>query len=323
MAMVAINAQMADSAPFSSAALSGNEARRRNPHPHLCGTVESWHLREGLSVKSANFKVAERVDLPLIHFAPDVRVVLSLAGCSRLSVGGTEIGIGKEAAYDGVWLPVLKGECGGKHFKVQAQHHELVLFVGLDWWAACCNGWPAQPAWLTLPPTQHLQARYFQVSPHMRVLAAQIEAAETQRLPLPVRRLQQESAAVALLAEVAQQLVLQGGHVGGLPAAQQKRVSRLTALLHSGQADDWPLAQMAAHCHCNTTTLQRNFQEHHGVSIAHYLRRLKLARAYRALLAGARVNEAAAAAGYRHLESFSKAFKQQYHVCPRQVRSMA
>ena len=42
-----------------------------------------------------------------------------------------------------------------------------------------------------------------------------------------------------------------------------------------------------------------------------------------ALLAGARVNEAAAAAGYRHLESFSKAFKQQYHVCPRQVRSMA
>ena len=93
--------------------------------------------------------------------------------------------------------------------------------------------------------------------------------------------------------------------------------------MHSGQADDWPLAQMAAHCHCNTTTLQRNFQEHHGVSIAHYLRRLKLARAYRALLAGARVNEAAAAAGYRHLESFSKAFKQQYHVCPRQVRSMA
>ena len=58
MAMVAINAQMADSAPFSSAALSANEARRRNPHPHLCGTVESWHLREGLSVKSANFKVA-------------------------------------------------------------------------------------------------------------------------------------------------------------------------------------------------------------------------------------------------------------------------
>ena len=89
MAMVETNAQMADSAPFSSAALSGNEARRRNPHPHLCGTVESWHLREGLSVKSANFKVAERVDLPLIHFAPDLRVVLSLAGCSRPRVGGT------------------------------------------------------------------------------------------------------------------------------------------------------------------------------------------------------------------------------------------
>lgn len=156
----------------------------------------------------------------------------------------------------------------------------------------------------------------------MRVLAAQIEAAETQRLPLPVRRLQQESAAVALLAEVAQQLVLQGGHVGGLPAAQQGSTGSphfcTAGRPMIGRWRRWRRIAIT-----NTTTLQRNFQEHHGVSIAHYLRRLKLARAYRALLAGARVNEAAAAADYRHLESFSKAFKQQYHVCPRQLRSMA
>ena len=95
MAIVAINRQAADSAPFSSAALAGNEVRRRNPHPHLCGTVESWHFREVVAVKSANCKGAECVGLPLIHFAPDVRVVLSFVGCSRLNVGGTEIGIGK------------------------------------------------------------------------------------------------------------------------------------------------------------------------------------------------------------------------------------
>ena len=309
--------------PFSGAGWPECEVCLENPHPHVEGQVRMQHLRDGLAIKTAQQAVGRAVALEAMDFSPDLRVVLALEGRSSLQVGGETIHIGEGCRYDGVWLPVLSPERGVKYLQPQARQNELVLFVGLDWWAACCHGQTAQPGWLDLPPAQHLQAHYFQISPPMRALAQQLQAQADEAVPPALRRLQQESMAVSLLAEVTRHLLRQNGNVANKPAAAvQKRIERLTALLHSGHADAWTLAQMAAHCHSNPTTLQRHFQECHGVSIAQYLRRLKLARAYHALVDGARVSEAAAAAGYQHLDSFTKAFKQQYHVCPRQVRGM-
>ncbi|MFN8418063.1 MAG: AraC family transcriptional regulator [Anaerolineae bacterium] len=58
-----------------------------------------------------------------------------------------------------------------------------------------------------------------------------------------------------------------------------------------------------------------------GVSIATYVRRIRLERAGRKLRAGAvDITEVALAAGYQTHAAFSKAFKQQYGVSPREFR---
>ncbi len=119
----------------------------------------------------------------------------------------------------------------------------------------------------------------------MRVLAAQIKRLKTRGCRCPCAACEQESAAVALLAEVAQQLVLQGGHVGGLPGGAAKKGEPAHRTLATagrpiiGRWRRWRRIAIATPLLCSAI-----FKSVTGVSIAHYLRRLKLARAYGALL---------------------------------------
>ena len=62
-------------------------------------------------------------------------------------------------------------------------------------------------------------------------------------------------------------------------------------------------------------------RDYHGTTIAAYLRRQRLARAYQAMRQqGLSVEDAASLAGYEHLSSFSAAFKRQYGFPPSQAR---
>ena len=67
----------------------------------------------------------------------------------------------------------------------------------------------------------------------------------------------------------------------------------------------------------------RVFTAHVGESAASYVRRLRLERAGRKLRMGAvNITEVALAAGYDTHAAFSKAFKQQFNLSPREFRQL-
>lgn len=69
--------------------------------------------------------------------------------------------------------------------------------------------------------------------------------------------------------------------------------------------------------------LHRIFADCTGESIARHVRRVRLERAGRKLRMGAvDITEVALAAGYNTHTSFSKAFKQQYGLSPREFRQL-
>lgn len=291
-----------------------------NPHPHLAGRVQVQCLQSGLTVKSAQIEARAPVHLDDVSFAPDLRVVLLLRGHTHLRIGSHVVDLQASQGAAGLWLPVWYAQSGQKWFEQGECQDELVLFVGREWLAGLAADLPSVPSWLA-GGGGHLQARPFAVTPYMCQLVQ--EWRDEPALPPLLHRLHRESLALKLFAAVCRQLLLQDGEAGLLRREAQKRINTLTGLLHSGRADNWTLAQMAAHCRSNISTLQRHFQQCHGVGIWHYLRRLKLERAYQALQSGASVARAAEVAGYQHIESFSKAFKQQYGCNPVQIKVLA
>lgn len=293
------------------------------PHVSLPGQVETVRLQPGLMVKSVCLGARHAmVHINDVQFEPALRVVLLLQGRTHLKIGGRSVLIDAVEQPAGLWLPLWQSLPGSKWLEAGGEHDELVLFVGAEHLAHLADGLPSVPSWLMADPAQHLCAQPFVVSEMMRQWV--VRWREQPPLPPLLQRLHRQGMVWQLFAEVCRQMMGQAAQTQAqtLRRGTRQRVDRLTALLHSGRADDWSLAQMAAECGSNVTTLQRHFQQYHGVGIWHYLRRLKLERAFQALQSGASVGRAAEVAGYQHIESFSKAFKQQYDCNPVQVKML-
>lgn len=132
-------------------------------------------------------------------------------------------------------------------------------------------------------------------------------------------RLQRESFTLDLVSDVLHQIDAPVEPRLGARLAQC--LSRLQEWLDSGEADGLTIGEMARQLGTNAVDLQRAFRARTGSTIAAYLRRQRLARAYRALnQQGVELEEVASLAGYEHLSSFSAAFKREYGVSPSQVR---
>ena len=108
----------------------------------------------------------------------------------------------------------------------------------------------------------------------------------------------------------------------GLRPHEYRRLQRLVERLDSGEADGWSLDQIARETGVNATTLQRQFRSFKGMTVFEYQRGRRLNGAREALeREGATVTEAAWRAGYNSPANFATAFKRQFGISPRQVRS--
>lgn len=138
-------------------------------------------------------------------------------------------------------------------------------------------------------------------------------------LPPLLQRLQRESFALDLASDI----------LRGIDAPPQRRLGshlerclvRLKDWLDSGEADALSIADMARQLGTNPVDLQNAFRSRNGITIAAYLRRQRLARAYQAMRhQQLSVDAAASLAGYEHISSFSAAFKREYGFPPSQLR---
>lgn len=269
--------------------------------PGLVGTVHEYELRDGLAFKVSRLRAEQGSHAWETPFFRALRLILVLEGETRLNFGGHPIHV---PAGNGVLLGPCPDTEGSKHHG-QITQQEIVLFFEAEWLT--------ETDVAELIPDRLWRPHHFPITPAMQLLCRQLLHQGDK--PARLRLLQQESISISLLLEVQKLLFppVSPAHA----TTRQKRHRTLMELLHSGQADGMTIQQMAQSCYSNPTTLQRDFQAEYGMSIATYLRGLKMQRAARLLDSGANLLEAALAAGYRHPENFSRAFHRHYGYYPR------
>ncbi len=206
-----------------------------------------------------------------------------------------------------------------RHWQAGRQEGKVSLHLGDDWLRRQLDGDTTGSARLSRVCRSHADNHAWRPGAPLLQRATRLLQDAPQALPL-VRRLQQESFALELAADVLQALS-QEDEARPLSAHLQRCVSRLQQWLESGEADALSITQMARQLGTNAVDLQRGFQHCHGQSIAHHQRQLRLERARQALQRQrVPVDVAAAIAGYAHTSSFSAAFKRQYGVSPSQLK---
>lgn len=73
---------------------------------------------------------------------------------------------------------------------------------------------------------------------------------------------------------------------------------------------------LAGLCQISLRTLERHFQKNYGVTVSHWMRELRLGKAYQSLVEGKCVKEAAFDHGYKQVSHFSREFKNHFGVSP-------
>lgn len=286
--------------------LSSENYLQRNPTPELLGVMNYREFNNGFAWKMAQLHCQlPQFDTPT-YFHPSLRLVFTLKGTSHLHFGDQTILLN---AGEGAILPNLGSEKEGKKvFYGGDMQKELVLFFEPEW---------VEISGLDLRLLQQLemsrQPVKFSLNSSMQLLIVQLLHSEQRptQWQLPV----QCNLSFSLLLEVMQSL-FPAQPLDSERSPSQKRLDRLFDLLHSGEADNWTLADIAKACCSNPTTLQREFQQQYDVTIIHYLRKLKMQRAKQALLGGMSVSEVAQLAGYRKVECFSQQFQAEFGVKP-------
>jgi AraC-like DNA-binding protein len=80
---------------------------------------------------------------------------------------------------------------------------------------------------------------------------------------------------------------------------------------------------LAALCNVSLRTLQRRFDRTYGMPVGHWMRNLRLARAYTRIAGGESVKSVAYDLHFKQLSHFSRVFKETYGVAPTLVSPRA
>jgi AraC-like DNA-binding protein len=73
---------------------------------------------------------------------------------------------------------------------------------------------------------------------------------------------------------------------------------------------------LATLCNVSLRTLQRRFDRTYGMPVGHWMRQLRLARAYNRIAGGESVKSVAYDLHFKQLSHFSRVFKEAYGVAP-------
>lgn len=104
-------------------------------------------------------------------------------------------------------------------------------------------------------------------------------------------------------------------------ATRLNRIERVLAYIHTHLDQPLLVSELAAKSCWSRWQLQRVFSEQTGMSVAHYVRELKLSDAAKQLLTGQRrIIDIALSCGFTSEANFSRAFRQQYNMTPREYR---
>ncbi|HAW25986.1 MAG: AraC family transcriptional regulator [Gammaproteobacteria bacterium] len=287
------------------------------------GRVKWAQLRDGLSLhwsdceELQDFVTENTVD-------PRVSFVLFLQGQSQVSYGDLSLTLGHPSsrrAPEGVAVSMNEPVQFRRQARRGSHIRKLVVSLTPDWFEGRGEGVGATDGAIRRFMGSHLTPRVWKPSSRLLTLADQMlnppgYDALLASLYLESRALDIACEALASLGEAT--TVVEHG----LRPQEYRRLQRLVDLLDSGEADSWSLDHIARETGVNATTLQRQFRSLKGMTVFEYQRGRRLNSAREALeREGATVTEAAWRAGYNSPANFATAFKRQFGISPRQVRS--
>jgi len=282
----------------------------KDPLPDSSGRVIMQHLRTGLSLKYEALDVRSPSNMS-VFFQPGLRLIFALNGATRIRIGQQSLVFSSQGSQQAALLPVTENALGYKRFEVKKDKRELVLFMTPEWLRESLgeDDLPRLEASLE----GHLKPCYFTLTPLIFQLLLRITEDSYQLLG----PLQQESLCLTLIHESLQ--LIQPRRLRNSSERLQQLAGQIDSLLQTDHC--LPIRQIAELCNSNSATVQRVFRQRHGISLGDYRRRIQLELGHKALLSGASVKQAATVAGYRHLQSFSDAFRNHFGQLPREVKT--
>lgn len=279
--------------------------------PPVRGHIVTEALRPGLTLHSTDIQVLRRQEVRG-EATPGLRLILMLQGRLQARFGRRELTLDASTRPQGVLLPLAQSEPLCRPLPAGEVQRQVVVTVEPCWFDEGGYAALADHAATRALCGRHLAPLPLRADAELCRLGHALTRPTGQTPAL--ERLQHECRTLELLlAALAQQAP------PTLTPAERRRADTLARLLDGGGADGWTLARMARELGSNPTTLQRQFQARHGLSIGEYLRRSRLARARALLQEGASVTEAALAAGYGSAANFATAFRRHYGLRPSEV----
>jgi AraC-like DNA-binding protein len=111
------------------------------------------------------------------------------------------------------------------------------------------------------------------------------------------------------------------GESGWLAALRDKQMGQVLAMLHAKPEEQWTVGRLARRAALSESAFAARFTELVGEPPLRYLTRLRLhAGSVRLRSSDAQISVIAAAAGYKSVAAFTKAFKRELGVTPGEWR---
>ncbi|WP_404376200.1 AraC family transcriptional regulator [Vreelandella aquamarina] len=102
----------------------------------------------------------------------------------------------------------------------------------------------------------------------------------------------------------------------GLSARDRRRLAALHSRIAQHPAEPYSLTALAKEAAMSPSSLRQKFRACYGCALFDYIRQARLQQAYKSLLQGHSVQQAAHSCGYRHASNFSTAFKRHFGIAP-------
>ncbi|TBU97094.1 helix-turn-helix transcriptional regulator [Phytopseudomonas dryadis] len=286
------------------------------------GQLRWLRLRAGLSLHCSDCHELHNFSTQ-VQIEPRLNFILFLEGHSDVRYGDHAVRFGspRPAPCEGVALSLSEPVLFSRQAQRGTHIRKLVVSLAPEWFDAGGLDDQAEYANITRFTRQHLALRRWQPSPRLLAMAEQIlhppgYGPLLENLYLESRSLEIASEALAMLCQQ------QPAATPGLRPQEHQRIRRVVELLDSGEADGWTLEAIARDAGININSLQRQFQASQGMTLFEYQRVRKLQQAREALeRQGVSVAQAAWLAGYGSAANFATAFKRQFGLTPKQVRT--
>lgn len=274
------------------------------------GKVFVSSVRNGMDFKVEDLDLVHEMRVET-HFEPGVRLVIPLNGLTDLRIGKNKIQLENHAQESAAWFSVQQDEYGFKHFGQQKNKREVVFFFSFSWIKNSLSDEQYERARDFF--SSHLRIKHFVFTPLMRLSVKSLFYSSEMNLS----GLQKESLYLLLIDDA---LNCMRWEKKTNNERLLRAVNNIDVLLKTGEGSNLSISDMAKLCHTNTSTLQRFFKQHYGISIGAYRRKLQLQKAHQALERGCSVVQSACLAEYTHLQSFSDAFRREFGYLPKYIK---